>query len=113
MSYKDKKTDLVEQARKYAKHDEYSVTRNYINALCDEVERLRDLNKNILSQIVDDLDTWEDAERYRWLKSSSWDIPEDVVAPTVLMCDGRGHRWTWITGIQLDEEIDKYRKDIK
>ncbi len=111
MSYKDKRTDLVEQARKYAKHDEYSVTRNYINALCDEIERLRDLNKNVLTKIVDDLETFEDAERYRWLKSAAWDLPEDLIAPTVLLCDGRGNNWSWITGIQLDIEIDKHRKD--
>ena len=32
--------DLVEAARDYAKHDEYSITRNYINALCNEIDRL-------------------------------------------------------------------------
>ena len=32
--------DLVEKAREYAKHDEYSVTRNYINALCAEIDQI-------------------------------------------------------------------------
>lgn len=104
-------SDLVEQARKYALQDEYYVTRNYILALCQEVERLRDLNKNVLSRIVDDMETYENAERYLWLKSAAWDLPEDLIAPTVLLCDGRGNNWSWITGIQLDIEIDKHRKD--
>jgi plasmid stabilization system protein ParE len=109
MSYKEKQ-DLVEQARKYAKHDEYSVTRNYINALCDEIERLRELNRNVLYRIQDNREMFEDAERYHWLKTASWDLPEEVIAPTVISCDGRGNKWEWLTGIMLDEAIDKFRK---
>jgi hypothetical protein len=112
MSYKEKQ-DLVEAARNYAKHDEYSVTRNYLNALCDEIERLRELNKNVFSRIQDNRDVFEDAERYYWLKTNSWDLPEDVIAPTVLMCDGRMTKWEWVTGIGLDEAIDKFRLDNK
>lgn len=109
MSYKEKQ-DLVEQARKYAKHDEYSVTRNYINALCDEIERLRELNRNVLYRIQDNREMFEDAERYHWLKTASWDLHEEVIAPTVISCDGRGNKWEWLTGIMLDEAIDKFRK---
>ena len=67
------KQDLLEAARNYAKHDEYSVTRNYILALCNEIERLRELNKSVLSRIQDNREMFEDAERYHWLKSASWD----------------------------------------
>ena len=86
---------------------------NYILALCDEIERLRDLNKNVLSKIVDDMESFENSERYLWLKSASWDIPEEIVAPTVVMCDGRGHKFEWLTGLMLDEAIDKFRKESK
>lgn len=103
------KQDLLEAAREYAKHDEYSVTRNYILALCNEVERLRGLNKDVLSRIQDNREMFENAERYLWLKTASWDLPEEVRAPTVLLCDGRGNNWEWLTGIMLDEEIDKFR----
>ena len=57
-------SDLVEQARNYAKHDDYHVTRNYLNALCNEIERLRNLNKNVYSRITDDKQNYLDAERY-------------------------------------------------
>ena len=105
--------DLVSEARNYAKHDDYSVTRNYINALCDEIDRLRSLNKNVLAHITDNGEMFKNAERYLWLKSASWDLPEDAVAPTVLLCDGRGNNWEWITGVMLDEEIDKWMEKNK
>ena len=107
------KQDLLEAAREYAKHDEYSVTRNYILALCAEIEKLRELNKNVLSRIQDNREMFEDAERYHWLKSQSWDLPEEVVAPTVIACDGRGNKWEWLTGVMLDEAIDEFRKGNK
>ena len=105
--------DLLEAAREYAKQDEYSVTRNYILALCNEVERLRNLNRDVLSRIQDNREIFENAERYLWLKTASWDLPEEVIAPTVIACDGRGNNWEWLTGIMLDEAIDKHRKEEK
>lgn len=107
------KSDLVDKAREYAKTDEYHVTRNYILALCLEIERLRSLNKDVFSKIQDNIEVFDDAERYRWLKTQAWDLPEEVVAPTVISCDGRGHNWTWLTGIMLDEAIDEFRKGNK
>jgi hypothetical protein len=107
------KSDLVEKARQYALQDEYHVTRNYMLALCQEIERLRSLNKDVFNRIQDNVEMFNDAERYRWLKTAAWDLPEDVVAPTVIACDGRGNHWEWLTGILLDEAIDKFRKDEK
>jgi len=107
------KSDLVEKARQYALQDEYHVTRNYMLALCQEIERLRSLNKDVFNRIQDNFEMFNDAERYRWLKTAAWDLPEDVVAPTVIACDGRGNHWEWLTGILLDEAIDKFRKDEK
>jgi hypothetical protein len=107
------KSDLVEKARQYALQDEYHVTRNYMLALCQEIERLRSLNKDVFNRIQDNVEMFNDAERYRWLKTSAWDLPEDIVAPTVIACDGRGNNWEWLTGILLDEAIDKFRKDEK
>jgi hypothetical protein len=107
------KSDLVEKARQYALQDEYHVTRNYILALCQEIERLRSLNKDVFNRIQDNVEVFEDAERYRWLKTASWDLPEEIIAPTVISCDGRGNNWEWLTGIMLDEAIDKFRKEEK
>ena len=107
------KSDLVENAREYAKSDEQCVTRNYILALCNEIERLRSLNKDVFNRIQDNVDMFEDAERYRWLKTAACELREEVVAPTEIACDGRGNHCEWLTGIMLDEAIDKFRKDYK
>ena len=101
--------DLVTEARKYAAQDDYSVTRNYINRLCDEIDRLRSINKDVFSRIQDNREIFENSERYLWLKTAAWDLPDDVVAPSVLKCDGQGKNIEWLTGIMLDEEIDKFR----
>lgn len=107
-------SDLVEQARNYAKHDDYHVTRNYLNALCNEIERLRNLNKNVYSKITDDKQNYLDAERYRWLKTSSWEVPHDQVAPSVLLCNGNMSEWHWVTGETLDEAVDAFMmREIK
>lgn len=103
--------DLLEAAREYARNDDYYVTRNYIMKLCDEIERLRSINKDVLARIQDNSEMFENSERYYWLKTNSWDLPENVIAPTVIACDGRGNNWEWLTGVMLDEAIDKFRKD--
>jgi hypothetical protein len=105
--------DLVEKAREYAKHDEYAVTRNYINALCAEIDRLRTLNRDVFGRIQDNTETYNDAERYRWLKSASWDVPQDVVAPAVVNCNGNMSEYQWMTGNEIDTVIDKFMKEYK
>ena len=100
--------DLVENAREYAKHDEYSVTRNYINALCLEIDRLRTLNKDVFGRIQDNTEVYQDAERYRWLRSAAWDIDPSIVAPSVICCNGDMSEWVWLIGDEMDEAIDKF-----
>jgi hypothetical protein len=105
--------DLVEAARDYAKHDEYSITRNYINALCNEIDRLRTLNANVFSKIQDNTETYRDAERYRWLRSASWDVDTKLVAPSVIACNGDMSEWRWMLGEEIDMAVDKFIKDGK
>lgn len=105
--------DLVEAARDYAKHDEYSITRNYINALCNEIDRLRTLNANVFSKIQDNTETYRDAERYRWLRSASWDVDTRLVAPSVIACNGDMSEWRWMLGEEIDMAVDKFIKDGK
>ena len=107
------KTDLVEAARNYAKNDEYTVTRNYINALCNEIDRLRTLNANVFSKIQDNTETYRDAERYRWLRSASWDVDTRLVAPSVIACNGDMSEWRWMLGEEIDTAVDKFIKDSK
>ena len=62
------KDDLLEKALKYAKHDDYNVTRKIITDLCNEIERLRELNKDVFSRIQDNKEIFNHAERYLWLR---------------------------------------------
>ena len=105
--------DLVEAARDYAKHDEYSVTRNYINALCNEIDRLRTLNANVFSKIQDNTEVYKNHERYLWLRSASWDVDPNTVAPSVIACNGDMSEWRWMIGNEIDEAVDKFIKDGK
>ena len=100
--------DLVEQARNYAKHDEYAVTRNYINALCAEIDRLRTLNKDVFGRIQDNTEVYKNSERYNWLKGAAWDVDKDIVAPSVIACNGDMSEWRWMTGNEIDVAIDKF-----
>jgi hypothetical protein len=105
--------DLVEKAREYAKHDEYAVTRNYINALCLEIDRLRTLNKDVFGRIQDNTEVYADAERYRWLRSASWDVDTKLVAPSVIACNGDMSEWRWMIGNEIDVAIDKFLAEGK
>jgi hypothetical protein len=100
--------DLVEAAREYAKQDEYSVTRNYINALCLEIDRLRTLNKDVFGRIQDNTEIYADAERYRWLRSASWDVEHHLVAPSIIACNGDMSEWRWMIGNEIDVAVDKF-----
>jgi hypothetical protein len=103
------KDGLLEQARRYAERDEYHITRNYITQLCDEIERLRGLNQNVLSRIQDNRDVWHNSERYLWLRNSAWDVPENSYAPMVVLCDSKMMKYEWLDGEVLDIVIDKWR----
>ena len=104
--------DLVEHAREYAKHDEYFVTRNYINALCLEIDRLRTLNKDVFGRIQDNTEIYADAERYRWLRSASWDVDTKLVAPSVIACNGDMSDWSWMIVNEIDVAVDKFIAEV-
>ena len=102
--------DLVEAALEYAKTDEYVVTRNYINALCLEIQRLRNINNNVFSRIQDNKEVWENSERYLWLRNAAWDVGFEDVAPIVVNCDNRMEKFDWLEGSNLDRVVDEWRK---
>ena len=104
--------DFVEQARKYAEKDEYHITRNYITKLCDEVERLRNLNNNVIGRIQDNKEMWENSERYLWLINNAWDVGLDAYAPIVVLCDNKMTKFEWLDGEVLDIVIDKWRVKV-
>lgn len=101
--------DFLEQARRYAEKDEYHVTRKYITQLCDEIDRLRELNKNVFSRIQDNEEMWNNAERYLWLRNHAWDVAPDSYAPMAVVCDAKMQRYEWLDGEVMDIVIDKWR----
>ena len=105
--------DLVAKARQYARTDEYAVTRNYINALCAEIDRLKELNRNVFSKIQDNQEVYKNAERYLWLRSASWDVDPEIAAPSVILCNGDMTKWQWMLGQEIDDAIDSYLKKEK
>jgi len=106
------KDDLLEKALKYAKHDDYNVTRKIITDLCNEIERLRELNKDVFSRIQDNKEIFNNAERYLWLRNAAWDVPPMAYAPIVVICDNKMATWEWLDGTALDLTIDKWRNDV-
>jgi hypothetical protein len=106
------KDDLLEKALKYAKHDDYHVTRQIIIDLCNEIERLRELNKDVFSRIQDNKEIFNNAERYLWLRNAAWDVPPDAYAPIVVLSDNKMTTWEWLDGTALDLTVDKWRNDV-
>jgi hypothetical protein len=106
------KDDLLEKALKYAKNDDYHVTRQIIIDLCNEIERLRELNKDVFSRIQDNKEIFNNAERYLWLRNAAWDVPPDAYAPIVVLSDNKMTTWEWLDGTALDLTVDKWRNDV-
>jgi len=100
--------DLIEKAKRYAQTDDYHVTRKIITDLCNEIDRLKELNKNVFSRIQDNQEVFKNAERYNWLRSASWDVNPEIAAPSVILCNGDMTKWQWMLGQEIDEAIDKY-----
>ena len=101
--------DLVRKAREYASQDDYVVTRRYISSLCDEIDRLIQLNKNVFSRIQDNKEVWDNAERYLWLRNNAWDVGLETIAPIVVNCDNVMEKFEWVEGSRLDKLIDEWR----
>ena len=106
------KDDLLEKALKYAKTDDYHVTSKIITDLCKEIERLRELNRDVFSRIQDNKEIFNNAERYLWLRNAAWDVPPMAYAPVVVLCDNKMVTWEWLDGTALDLTVDKWRNDV-
>ena len=105
--------DLLEKALKYAQHDDYHVTRKIITDLCNEIERLRELNKDVFSRIQDNKEVFNNSERYLWLRKAAWDVPTTAIAPIVVNCDNKMSQFEYLDGEVLDIVIDKWRNDAR
>lgn len=98
--------NLIRKARAYAEKDDYVVTRNLLMQLCDALEAQEDNRAVLWSKMLSESQNFLDAERYRWLRDGSWDVPQEEIAPAVVMCDGGMQQYIWITGEQVDQAVD-------
>ena len=106
--------NLIQKARAYAEKDDYVVTRTLIMQLCDALETQEDNRAHLFAKMLSDNQNFLDAERYRWLRDGSWDVPQDVIAPAVVLCDGKMSTHVWLTGDHVDKAVDVWMsKDFK
>jgi len=106
--------NLLRKARTYAEKDDYVVTRTLINQLCDALEAQEDNRNALFSKMLGDSQNFLDAERYRWLRDGSWDVPQEEIAPAIVLCDGKMATHVWLTGDHVDQAVDSWMvKDYK
>jgi hypothetical protein len=100
--------NLIRQLRAYAEKDEYVVTRNLLIRAADALEAQEDNRATLWAKMLADSQNFLDAERYRWLRDGSWDVPQDVIAPAVVLCDGKMSTHVWLTGEHVDKAVDSW-----
>ena len=111
--------NLIRKARAYAERDEYVVTRSLITQLCDKLELQQRLQEELYSKMMNDRQNFLDSERYRWLRDGSWDVPQEEIAPAIVLCDGKMATHVWLTGDHVDQAVDSWmtkefkRKEVK
>jgi hypothetical protein len=98
--------NLIKQLRAYADNDEYVVTRNLLLRAADALEAQEDNRKALWNKVLNDSQNFLDAERYRWLRDGSWDVPQEEIAPAIVMCDGKMTTHVWLTGEHVDRAVD-------
>jgi hypothetical protein len=106
--------NLVKQLRAYADKDEYVVTRSLLMRAADALEAQEDNRAHLFAKMLSDNQNFLDAERYRWLRDGSWDVPQEEIAPAIVLCDGKMTTHVWLTGDHVDQAVDSWMlKDYK
>ena len=106
--------NLIKQLRAYADNDEYVVTRNLLLRAADALEAQEDNRAHLFAKMLNDSQNFLDAERYRWLRDGSWDVPQEEIAPAIVLCDGKMSTHVWLTGDHVDQAVDSWMlKDYK
>ena len=106
--------NLVKQLRAYADNDEYVVTRNLLLRAADALEAQEDNRAHLFAKMLNESQNFVDAERYRWLRDGSWDVPQEEIAPAIVLCDGKMSTHVWLTGDHVDQAVDSWMlKDYK
>jgi len=102
--------NLIRKARAYALNDDYVVTANLINQLCDALEVQEDNRASLLSYMMDNKENFKHAEMYRHLRNSACHAPHDAMAPAVVLCNGNMSSFEWLDGDMLDKAIEEDMK---
>ena len=106
--------NLIKQLRAYADNDEYVVTRNLLLRAADALEAQEDNRAHLFAKMLNESQNFVDAERYRWLRDGSWDVPQEEIAPAIVLCDGKMSTHVWLTGDHVDQAVDSWMlKDYK
>ena len=106
--------NLVKQLRAYADKDEYVVTRSLLMRAADALEAQEDNRAHLFAKMLNESQNFVDAERYRWLRDGSWDVPQEEIAPAIVLCDGKMSTHVWLTGDHVDQAVDSWMlKDYK
>ena len=106
--------NLVKQLRAYADKDEYVVTSSLLMRAADALEAQEDNRAHLFAKMLSDNQNFLDAERYRWLRDGSWDVPQEEIAPAIVLCDGKMTTHVWLTGDHVDQAVDSWMlKDYK
>ena len=106
--------NLVKQLRAYADKDEYVVTRSLLMRAADALEAQEDNRAHLFAKMLSDNQNFLDAERYRWLRDGSWDVPQEEIAPAIVLCDGKMTTHVWLTGDHVVQAVDSWMlKDYK
>lgn len=74
--------------------------------LLDAYELKTALHAELFSKMANQSQNFLDAERYRWLRDGSFDVPCDVIAPAVVNCSQGMETFVWLIGKEMDNQVD-------
>lgn len=105
---------FITMLRKQAEETDNAKDRFMMLRAADELEVGQDNWASLFCRILNDKENFRDAERYRWLRDGSWDVPQEEIAPAIVLCDGKMETHVWLTGDHVDQAVDSWMaKDFK
>ena len=99
---------FIKMLRKQAELTDNTKDRFMMLRAADELEVGQDNWASLFCRILNDNQNFLDAERYRWLRDGSWDVPQEEIAPAIVLCDGKMSTHVWLTGDHVDQAVDSW-----
>jgi hypothetical protein len=66
------------------------------------------MQESLWYKMLNEKQNFLDAERYRWIRDASWEVPADVIAPALVNCNGDMTEFSWLTGDHVDRAVDSW-----